>query len=147
MTKTKTQARRELAEVFLKDANYPGQSWRSRTRAALDAAYVYALVLLGEDESDGVEHPAPEVLGEVAAQLGWPAASVAWAMFQIEHWDDPEHMTQWYSPTGEPYTAEEIRDSSPFPELMALALRLRAADELAQAAIGNAQPLGAKLCK
>ena len=86
MTKTKTQARRELAEVYLKDASYPGQSWRSRTRAVLDAAYVYALVLLGEDEADGVEHPVPEVLEEVAAQLGWPAASVTSATTAMWSW-------------------------------------------------------------
>lgn len=43
----------------------------------------------------------------------------------------PDNMTQWYGPNGDAHTAEEIRDSSPFPELMELALRLQAADELA----------------
>lgn len=39
MTKTKTEARRELAKVYLLDADYAGQSWYSRAPAALDAAY------------------------------------------------------------------------------------------------------------
>lgn len=85
MTKTKTQARRELAEVYLRDASYAGQSWRSRTQAALDAAYLYALALLGEDKADSFEHPAPGALAAVAEKLAWPTASMASAMFQIEH--------------------------------------------------------------
>lgn len=131
MTKTKTEARRELAKVYLHDAGYAGQSWCSRTQAALDAAYLLALVLLGEQKADIYEHPAPGALVAVAEKLGWSAASVEPAIFEIEHHYDFDHQTQWYGPNGEARTGVEIRDSSRFAELMELALRLQAADEAA----------------
>ena len=43
----KSQARRAIAAVFLRDSANKGMSWRSRTDCAFDAVYLYALAVLG----------------------------------------------------------------------------------------------------
>jgi hypothetical protein len=132
VTRNKTQARRELAKTYLQEAARDDLSWHSRSEAGFDAAYLLALVLLGEEQAEGYEHPDPAALVAVATELGWSTAAVEAAIFQIEHRYDPAYQTQWYRPDGEPYTASQIRKNSPFAALMALAQRLQAADDSAQ---------------
>lgn len=75
----KSQARRELAAVYMRDSSYEGSSWRSRADCAVDAVYLYALAVLGAD-ADGYEHPDAKVLTDAADRLGWPAAKMTPAM-------------------------------------------------------------------
>ena len=90
MTATsKTKARRQLADVFMKDAVYEGVSWRRRIDAAFDVVYLYALLLLGEMQADTYEHPDPRALVAVANGLGWSTMHMSPAIFHIEHRDDP----------------------------------------------------------
>jgi hypothetical protein len=131
VTKSKTEARRELAKTYLREADQVGLSWHGHSEAAFDAAYLLALVLLGEEQADSYEHPAPAALLAVAKKLGWPTTSVEPAIFQIEHRYDPAYQTQWYRPDGEPYTATQIRKNSPLAALVTLARHLQAADESA----------------
>ena len=116
--KSKTEARRELAAVFLRDASYGGLSLRSRIDAAFDAVYVLALVLIGEEAADGYAHPDPEVLWVVKAQLGESDADLSLAVRYIEHRYDYEFWIEL--------------GSEAFEAMLSLALRLQSYDELAR---------------
>jgi hypothetical protein len=78
----KSQDRRALAAVYLKDSSYEGSSWRSRADCAVDAVYLYALVVLGAD-ADRYEHPDAKALTDAAAVLGWSAAKMTPAVVQL----------------------------------------------------------------
>lgn len=78
----KSQDRRELAALYMRDSSYEGSSWRSRADCAGDAAYLYALAVLGAD-ADGYEHPDAKALTDAAGRLGWPAAKMAPAVAQL----------------------------------------------------------------
>jgi|SRR5450756_603517 len=79
----KSQARRELAAVYMRDSSHEGSSWRSRADCACDAVYLYALAALGES-ADGYEHPDAKALTDAADKLGWPAAKMTPAIVQLE---------------------------------------------------------------
>ena len=78
----KSQARRKLAALYMRDSSYEGSSWRSRADCAVDAVYLHALAVLGPD-ADGYEHPDAKALTDAAERLGWPAAKMTPAVAQL----------------------------------------------------------------
>lgn len=81
----KSQARRDLAAVYLRDSCYEGLSWRSRADAAVDAVYLYALATLGQKgQADGYEHPDAEALKDAAEKLGLTAVEIAPAVTYLK---------------------------------------------------------------
>lgn len=79
----KSQARRDLAAVYLRDSRYGELSWRSRADAALDAVYLYALAALGA-QADDYEHPDAKALTAAAQKLGLTAVEIAPAVLYLE---------------------------------------------------------------
>lgn len=108
MTPEKLESFRVMAEVCLRDAQYEGLSAPRRADAAFDAVYMYCrCILKGADE--GREHPQASVLLEAAAALKWPVEDIAVALERLDE------------------RLEPLRDGARYPELIALALRLKAA--------------------
>jgi hypothetical protein len=105
----KSQDRRALAAVYLKDSSYEGSSWRSRADCAVDAVYLYALAVLGTD-ADGYEHPDAKALTDAADRLGWPAAKMKPAVVQLG---------RRYAPVISPSEAQVA-----YKELVSLAMEL-----------------------
>lgn len=84
----KSQARRDLAAVHLRDSCYERLSWRSRADAAVDAVYLYALATLGR-QADGYEHPDAKALKDAAEKLGLSAVQIAPAVTYLKRRCDP----------------------------------------------------------
>ena len=84
----KSQARRDLAAVYLRDSCYEEMSWRSRADAAVDAVYLYALATLG-GQADGYEHPDANALKDAAEKLGLTAVEIAPAVTYLKRRYDP----------------------------------------------------------
>ena len=130
----KTQARRELAEVYLREAAYETLSWKSRVDAAFDAVYLLALAVLGEELADTYEHPDSAALIAVAEKLGWPASRVAPAVNHIElRYDIDQHpLIYGVAAVGNEGDAPAGRSATDALGAMVLiAGQLKAADDLA----------------
>lgn len=97
----KTQARRELAEVYLCEAAHEKLSWKGRVDAAFDAVYLLALVVLGAEQADTYEHPDPAALIAVAKKLRWPESKAAPAICHIAmRYDIEQHLALYGAGAG-----------------------------------------------
>lgn len=110
ITPEKIEIFRNLADVWLKDAQYGELSPRTRADAAFDAAYMYCrVVMAGADEA--LTHPHQGVLLGAAERLGWGPQLMTTALLYLAERDDPFRGTNWQD------------------ELLEIALRLKAAIE------------------
>ena len=138
----KTQARRELAEVYLREAEHETLSWKGRVDAAFDAVYLLALVHLGNEQANTYEHPDPAALVAVANKLGWPAAMVAPAIRHIElRYDIEQHLALYGAGVGDASDAPAARSATDSLETMlSIARQLADTEELGtkgEAAVGR----------
>ena len=84
----KSQERRKTADTLLKDAQREATPWRSRADLAFEAAYLFALSVLG-DQADNYEHPDARVLTAAAEKLEMTAEQIEPAVEYLEHRYDP----------------------------------------------------------
>jgi hypothetical protein len=102
-------ARRRLAGVFLRDAQRPENSLRTRADLAFDAVYLCTLAGIGL-AADEYEHPSPEVLKNATEFLGLTTEQIQPAM---------TYARRRYEPAGTDAQCQVAYD-----EMVALAKRL-----------------------
>lgn len=84
----KSQARRKLANAFMKDALREATPWRSRADLSFEALYLYALSLLDE-HADDYEHPDAQVLNAAAHKLELKLEQIEPALTYLARRYDP----------------------------------------------------------
>lgn len=105
----RASARRRLAVVFLRDAQRPENSLRTRADLVFDAVYLCALASL-ELAADEYEHPSSDALRNAAGFLGLTVEQIQPAMTYAGY---------RYEPAG-----TEAQCQVAYEELLALAKRL-----------------------
>jgi hypothetical protein len=84
----KSQGRRKLADLLVKDALREATPWSSRADLAFEALYLYALSLLGE-HADDYAHPDARALNATAKKLGLTPEHIRPALNYLKHRYDP----------------------------------------------------------